>query len=80
MITCILFLLPSGSAADQTQLAQTTDIVLSPIDIVAEMHANGSTTITVDAIVNNMGDTAISSLECRVDSMSVELIRMEIDG
>lgn len=44
------------------------------------MHVNGSTTITVDAVVNNMGDTAVSSLECRVDSLSVELIRMEIDG
>ncbi len=79
-MTCILFLLPSGPAAARTQLAQTNDIVLSPIDIVAEMHANGSTTITVDAIVNNKGDTAVSSLECRVDSMSVELIKMEIDG
>ncbi len=44
------------------------------------MHVNGSTTITVDAVVNNMGNTAVSSLECRVDSLSVELIRMEIDG
>lgn len=79
-MTCILFLLPSGPAAAQTQLAQTDGIVLSPIDIVAEMHANGSTTITVDAIVNNIRDTAVSSLECRVDSMSVELIKMEIDG
>ena len=79
-MTCILFLLPSGSAAAQTQLAQTDGVILSPIDIIAEMHANGSTTITVDAIVNNMGDTAVSSLECRVDSMSVELIKMEIDG
>ena len=80
LMICILFLLPSGPAAAQTQLAQTTDIVLSPIDIVAEMHVNGSTTLTVDAIVNNEGDSAVSSLECRVDSMSVELIKMEIDG
>jgi len=79
-MTCILFLLPTGPAAAQTQLAQTDGVVLSPIDIIAEMHANGSTAITVDAIVNNMGDTAVSSLECRVDSMSVELIKMEIDG
>jgi len=79
-MTCILFLLPSGSAAAQTQLAQADGVVLSPIDIIAEIHANGSTTITVDAIVNNMGDTAVSSLECRIDSMSVELIKMEIDG
>ena len=80
MIACILFLLPTGPAAAQTQLAQADGVVLSPIDITAEMHVNGSTTITVDAVVNNMGDTAVSSLECRVDSLSVELIRMEIDG
>jgi hypothetical protein len=67
------------SAESQTTFAQTEDVVLDPIDIMAYMFDNLSTRVIITARVNNVGDSDITNLRFRVDSLNVDLIGTRVD-
>jgi len=62
----------------QVQAADTGTVVLDPVDIRAIMHENATTTLIVDAQVNNAGSSSMSSLSFRVDSLQVDIIAAQI--
>jgi uncharacterized membrane protein len=61
-------------------LADSSDLVISPIRIVAVLHENGTVGIDVDATANNTGVADIVDLRFRVDSLSIALIAAEVNG
>ncbi len=62
----------------QVQAADTGTVVFDPVDIRAIMHENATTTLIVDAQVNNAGSASMSSFSFRVDSLQVDIIAAQI--
>jgi uncharacterized membrane protein len=65
-----LLLIPADGEA---QLAQTSDILLDPVDIKAVMDNEGLTTVSVKARMVNNGGTSVTQLNFRIDSLSALL-------
>jgi uncharacterized membrane protein len=65
-----LLLIPVNA---QSQIAQTSDILLDPIDIEAVMDNDGLTTVSVRARMVNHGITPVTQLNFRIDSLSALL-------
>ncbi len=63
-------MLPANGASE---LAQTSDILLDPIDIVAVMDNDGLTTVSVKARMVNLGATSVTHLNFRIDSLATIL-------
>ncbi len=56
------------------QLAQSGDVILDPIEIVAIMTQEGVTTLNVRARAINQGSSSLTTLSCRIDSLDIEVI------
>jgi uncharacterized membrane protein len=57
------------------QLAQTDGLILDPIDIKATMNTDGTTSIDIHAQATNLGSSAITSLNFRIDSLEVTVVQ-----
>jgi uncharacterized membrane protein len=55
-------------------LAQTADIELDPIEIIATLSENGTTRLEISAQVHNIGASVITETSFRVDSLSVGIL------
>jgi uncharacterized membrane protein len=55
-------------------LIQSTTITLDSVDIKAVLSTNGTTTVSIDAYVSNIGETSISTITIRIDSLNVEVL------
>jgi uncharacterized membrane protein len=53
--------------------AQTSDIVLDPIEMTAVMDNDGLTTVSVRARMTNLGSSSVTQLNFRIDSLAIEL-------
>ena len=62
------------------QLAQTSDIILDPIEIKAWMFQNGTTTLDLRARAVNQGLGTVTSLSFRIDSLEVTIIDAFVDN
>jgi uncharacterized membrane protein len=67
-------------AQGNVQLAQTSGLVLDPIDIKAAMNIDGATTIDIHAQAVNLGLSAVTSLSCRIDSLEVNVLQTLVNG
>jgi len=56
-----------------SELAQVSDILLDPIDIIAVMDNDGLTTVSVKARMVNLGGTSVTQLNFRIDSLAAIL-------
>ncbi|TFH07341.1 MAG: MarR family transcriptional regulator [Candidatus Thorarchaeota archaeon] len=63
-----------------TVIAQTSDILLDPISIIAVMDNDGLTTITVNARMTNLGLSSIDTLRFRIDSLESLVTLVTVDG
>jgi len=61
-------------------IAQTSDILLDPISIIAVMDKDGLTTITVNARMTNLGVSPIDTLSFRIDSLEALVTLVRVDG
>jgi len=64
-------LLPPVEGA--SEIAQTSDILLDPVEIEAAMDNDGLTTVSVRARMVNLGGSSVSELSFRIDSLATEL-------
>ncbi len=62
------------------QLAQLEEVILDPVEIKAVMTQDGVTTINIRARATNLGTSSITSLSCRIDSLEVEILDVEVDS
>lgn len=69
MLFLSLVLLPVQSTQGYSTIAQTSSIILDPIEIKAVMDNDGLTTVSVNAQMTNIGETSVSSLSFRIDSL-----------
>ncbi len=76
LVLTSLLILPVLS---DVQLAQTSDIILDPIDIKATMQLDGKTTINVRARAINLGPSTITSLYFRIESLEAELLESKVN-
>ncbi len=70
VLISLLFLPVQGDM----QLAQTSDIILDPIEIIAWMSQDGTTTLDLRARTVNQGSGTVTSLSFRIDSLEVTII------
>jgi uncharacterized membrane protein len=61
-------------------LAQSDDITLDSVDIKAVLSTNGTTAVSIGAYVHNIGETSISTISLRIDSLNVEVLTAEAQG
>jgi uncharacterized membrane protein len=54
----------------ESEVAQTSDILLDPIEIIAVMDNDGLTTVSVRARMVNLGGTSVTQLNFRIDSLA----------
>jgi uncharacterized membrane protein len=59
--------------------AQTSDILLDPVEIVAVMNNDGLTTVSVKAQMKNLGTSSITQLNFRIDSLAIELTSASVN-
>ncbi|MHA1138095.1 MAG: helix-turn-helix transcriptional regulator [Candidatus Thorarchaeota archaeon] len=55
------------------QIIVSEDILFNQMNTTAVIHTNGSTSITIDAKVTNIGSTPLSSANIRVDSLALNV-------
>jgi uncharacterized membrane protein len=63
----------------ESELAQTSDILLDPVDIEAVMDNDGLTTVSVKARIVNVGTTPVTQLNFRIDSLTAILTLAQVD-
>ena len=63
-----------------TVIAQTSDIILDPVTVIAVMDNDGLTTVTVDARMTNLGASSIDTLSFRIDSLEALVTLVSVDG
>jgi hypothetical protein len=56
------------SVEGASEIAQTSDILLDPVEIEAAMDNDGLTTVSVRARMVNLGGSSVSELSFRIDS------------
>lgn len=76
ILTSMLFLPVQGDV----QLAQVEDVILDPVEIKAIMTQDGVTTINIRARATNLGSSSLASLSCRIDSLEVEILDVEVNN
>ena len=76
---CILFSFITLPIQGNSQLAQADSISLDPVHITAFMFANGTTGVTFDAHVHNVGESSISTISVRIDSLDIEILAANIE-
>jgi uncharacterized membrane protein len=59
-------------------LVQSTNITLDSVDIKAVMSINGTTAVSIDAYVHNIGETSISTISIRIDSLNVAVLTAKV--
>lgn len=59
--------------------AQTTDIILDPINILAVMDTDGLTTVSVRALMRNHGASSVTQLNYRIDSLATILSLAQVN-
>lgn len=62
------------------QIAQTSDILLDPIEIEAAMDNDGLTTVSVRARMMNLGGSSVTELNFRIDSLAAVLTLARVNG
>ncbi|MDH4213364.1 MAG: MarR family transcriptional regulator [Candidatus Thorarchaeota archaeon] len=65
-----LIIIPTNCVSEP---AQTSDILLDPIDIIAVMDNDGLTTVSIRARMVNLGGTSVTELNFRIDSLAAIL-------
>jgi hypothetical protein len=70
IVVIYLMMLPANAAFEP---AQTSDILLDPIEIMAVMDNDGLTTVSVRARMVNLGGTSVTQLSFRIDSLATIL-------
>jgi len=70
LVVLSMLLLPVEGASE---FAQTSDILLDPVEIKAAMDNDGLTTVSVRARMVNLGGSSVSELRFRIDSLATEL-------
>ncbi|MHA1634182.1 MAG: helix-turn-helix transcriptional regulator [Candidatus Thorarchaeota archaeon] len=63
-----------------TVIAQTSDIILDPVTVIAVMDNDGITTVTVNARMTNLGVSSIDTLGFRIDSLEALVTLVTVDG
>ncbi|MFW9871042.1 MAG: helix-turn-helix transcriptional regulator [Candidatus Thorarchaeota archaeon] len=71
-----LFILP---VQGEFVTAQTTGLIIDPIDIKATMNSDGTTSVDVHARVVNLGSTAITSINFHIYSLEVTVIQASVN-
>lgn len=61
-------------------VAQEADLLLDPVDITATLSRDGSTIITVNARVTNLGLSAVDTYIFRVDSLDMNVLSATVNG
>jgi len=70
LVVLSMLLVPVEGASE---IAQTSDILLDPVEIKAVMDNDGLTTVSVRARMVNLGGSSVSELSFRIDSHATEL-------
>lgn len=71
-------LLPPVEGA--SEIAQTSDILLDPVEIEAVMDNDGLTTVSVRARMVNLGSSSVSEMSFRIDSLAAALTLARVNG
>ena len=61
-------------------LAQDSDLVMSPVQIVAVLNEDGSVIMSFSALVNNTGADVVTSVPFRVDTLDVSVVEAFVEG
>jgi hypothetical protein len=78
MVFLLLFAAIVPDPGDEIDPGQ--DLLFDPISIRAEMSSDGTTVITVEARVTNIGNDSRSSIAFRLESLQIIRISAQIDG
>lgn len=79
VIGILILSLPTG-VASQEQVEITDDVLLDPITITTTIFMNDTTIFTVNARINNLSNTSLSSVDIRVDSKDIEIKSAKYNG
>ncbi|TFG31742.1 hypothetical protein EU527_11790 [Candidatus Thorarchaeota archaeon] len=72
--------IPAISGQSVSTIAQTSDVLLDPISIKAVMDNDGFTIISIDARMTNLGESPISTLTFRLDSLESIVTLARVNG
>lgn len=71
---------PALSGHCESTIAQTNDILLDPISIKAIMDNDGLTIISINARMTNLGESPLSTLNFRLDSLEAIVTLAKVNG
>jgi uncharacterized membrane protein len=80
MVTLCLVTVPIVPGQSAATIAQTNDIRLDPISIKAVMETNGITTISINGTMTNLGESPVSTLVFRLDSLEMVVTLARVNG